>query len=235
MVSGLRVHRLRYLAVVGVHARYAIVAMAAIAGLGLVTVWLNAAEIDSGLGMILFGQMFLASSGFVVRARQGHLDPLLAGSADRTPIVIADWALSVAPGLMAWVLVAGAGLILGSPAAASALVGARAAGLFVVSSMAWVLGFALPRGAAGMLWMAVLLAILTQRTELLPDAAHAPAAAGTVLRHALTLVLCPFLFIGNHPAVAPGAMCAALLLSCVPLLLVWRLAGSLDIYLVDRA
>lgn len=235
MVSPPRVHPVRYLAVVGVHPRYAIAAMAAIAVLGLVTVWLNASELDSGLGMILFGQMFLASSGFIVRARQGHLDPLLASSPERTPIVIWDWGLSVAPGLTAWVLVAGAGLVLGSPAAASALAGGRAAGLFVVSSMAWVLGFALPRGAAGMLWMAVLLAILTQRTELLPDAPHAPPAAGTVLRHAIALVLCPFLFVGNHPAVAPGAICAALLLSCVPLLLVWRFAGGLDIYLVNRA
>jgi hypothetical protein len=101
--------------------------------------------------------------------------------------------------------------------------------------MAWVLGFALPRGAAGMLWMAVLLAMLTQRTELLPDPSQAPPGASTVLRHALALVFCPFLFVGNHPAVAPGAMCVALLLSCVPLLLVWRLAGGLDVYLVDRA
>lgn len=230
-----RVHPVRYLAVVGVHPRYAIVAMAAIAVLGLVTLWLNPSELDSGLGMILFGQMFLASSGFVARARLGHLDPLLAGSLQRTSIVIWDWALSVAPGVIAWLLVAGAGLILGSPAAASALAGGRAAGLFVVSSVAWVLGFALPRGAAGMLWMAVLLAILTQRTELLPDAPHAPPSAVIVFRHALTLVLCPFLFVGNHPALAPGAMCAALLLSCVPLLFVWRFAGGLDISLVDRA
>ena len=235
MVNPPRVHPVRYLAVVGVHPRYAIVAMAAIAVLGLVTLWLNPSELDSGLGMILFGQMFLASSGFIARARLGHLDPLLAASPQRTPVVIWDWALSVAPGVIAWLLVAGAGLILGSPAAASALAGGRAAGLFVVSSVAWVLGFALPRGAAGMLWMAVLLAILTQRTELLPDAAHSPPAAAIVFRHALTLVLCPFLFVGNHPALAPGAMCAALLLSCVPLLFVWRFAGGLDIYLVDRA
>ena len=65
-----RVHPGRYLAVVGVHPRYAIVAMAAIAVLGLVTLWLNASELDSGLGMILFGQMFLASSRFVARANQ---------------------------------------------------------------------------------------------------------------------------------------------------------------------
>jgi hypothetical protein len=235
VVTGLRVRPVRFLAVVGIHPSYALVAMAAIGVLGLVTVWLNPSELDSGLGMILFGQMFLASSGFIVRARHGHLDPLLANTPGRTRVVLADYALSVAPGVLTWAVVSGAGLILGSPAAASALAGGRAAGLVVVSSLAWVLGFALPRGVAGMLWMGVLLAILTQRTELLPDAPPASPGSSTVLRHALTLVLCPFLFIGNHPTLAPGAMCAALLLSCLPLLLVWRRAGALDIYLVDRA
>ena len=235
MVSARRTNPLRYLAVIGIHPRYAILTLAAIAVLGLATVWLNAAELDSGLGMILFAQMFLASTGFVARARRGHLDPLLTNARDRIPIVVSHWALSVAPGLIAWGVVAGAALVLGSSAATSALIGSRAAGLLVVSSMAWVLGFVLPRGAAGMLWMSVLLAVLLQRTELLPDQAPPPAGASTVLRHALTLMLCPFLFVGNHPAIAPGARCAALLMSFVLLLLVWRVAGGLDIYLVDRA
>lgn len=235
MVSASGLHALKYLAVVGIHPSYAIVVMAAIAALGLATVWLNATELDSGLGMILFAQMFLASSGFVIRARQGHFDPLLTRGTGRTLVVVSHWALSVAPGILVWILVAGTGLILGSPVATSALAGGRVAGLFVVSSIAWALGFALPRGAAGMLWTAVLLAVLTQRTDLLPDTSSASPAASTVFRHALTLLLCPFLFLGNHPALSPGAMCAALLMSFVPLLLIWRLAGSLDIYLVDRA
>lgn len=234
MVSAPRLHPVRYLAVIGIHPLYAMVAMAAITGLGLVTVWLDAAELDSGLGMILLAQMFLASSGFVVRARQGHLDPLLTNRPDRTHIVVLHWVLSVAPGVLAWSIVAGAGLFLGSPAATSALVGKRSAGLVVVSSLAWAVGFALPRGAAGMLWMALLLAVLTQRVELLADAAAAPVPI-TVFRHALTLMLCPFLLMGNHPAVAPGAIGVALLLSFVLLLVVWRRAGGLDIYLVDRA
>src|SRR5688572_6552907 len=121
--------------------------MVSIVILAIITVWLNATELDSGLGMILFAQMFLASSGFLVRARQGHLDPLLTGRPERTSIVVSHWALSAAPGIAAWCLVAGLGLFLGSPAAASAFIGSRAAGLFIVSSIAWSLGFTLPRGA----------------------------------------------------------------------------------------
>jgi hypothetical protein len=229
------VHPLRYFAVIGIHPPYAIVAIAGIAVLGLVTVWLNAAELDSGLGMILFAQMFLASSGFVVRARQGHLDPLLTNSLERTAVVVSHWVLSVAPGIIAWVLVAGAGLVLGSPAAVSAFIGTRVAGLLVVSSMAWALGFALPRGAAGMLWTAVLLALLTQRTELLPEASPSATGPAVVFRHALTLILCPFLLVGNRLSVATGAVTAALLMSFVLLLLVWRHARGLDVYLVDHA
>jgi hypothetical protein len=179
--------------------------------------------------------MFLASSGFVVRARQGHLDPLLTTNLERTRVVACHWLLSVAPGIVAWGLVAGAGLLRGSPEALSAFIGARMAGLLVVSSTAWVVGFALPRGGAGMLWMAVLLALLTQRIELLPDTTHASAGPATVFRDAMTLILCPFLVIGKHPAVSPGAVAAALLTSVVLLLLVWRYAGRLDIYLVDHA
>lgn len=235
MVGQPSVHPLRYLAVVGIHPLYAIVAMASIAVLGLATVWLNAAELDSGLGMILFAQMFLASSGFVVRARQGHLDPLLTNKRQRTAVLVCHWALSIAPGVIAWALVAGAGFVLGSSAAVSAFFGSRVAGLLIVSSIAWVLGFALPRGAAGMLWMAVLLALLTQRTELFPETSPASPGPAIVFRHAATLMLCPFLLIGNHSAVSLGAVAAALLISTVPLLLVWRHARRLDIYLVDRA
>ena len=223
------------MALVGIHPVYAIVAMAAIAVLGLTTVWLNPAELDSGLGMILFAQMFLASSGFVVRARQGHLDPLLTNNLRRTAVVVFHWVLSIAPGAIAWTVVAVAGVVLGSPAAASAFFGTRAAALLIVSSIAWVLGFALPRGAAGMLWMAVLLALLTQRTDLLPDASASTSGPSAIFRHAVTLILCPFLLVGHHPAVAPGAVALALLTSLVPLLLVWRHAPRLDIYLVDRA
>lgn len=235
MVGQPSVHLLRYLAVVSIHPLYAIVAIAAVAVLGLTTVWLNAAELDSGLGMILFGQMFLASSGFVVRARQGHLDPVLTNSPQRTAVVVFHWALSIAPGVVAWALVAGAGLLLGSPTAASAFIGTRGAGLVIVSAIGWVLGFALPRGAAGMLWTAVLLALLTQRTELLPEVSPSSPAPAIVFCHAMMLMVCPFLLVGNHSGISRGAVAAALLMSLVLLLLVWRHARRLDIYLVDRA
>jgi hypothetical protein len=192
-------------------------------------------ELDSGLGMLLFAQMFLASSGFLVRARRGHFDPLLAGAASRTGPVVWHWVVSVAPGVVGWICLAAAGYLQGSPAAVSALIGGRAAALFIVSALAWAAGFALARGAAGVVWIAALFGLLAWRIDLLSAPSALSASGWTGLRHTATLVVCPFLLIGAHPAVAPEAICAATLLSATFLLIVWRRSGGLDIYLVDRA
>jgi hypothetical protein len=84
-------------------------------------------------------------------------------------------------------------------------------------------------------WIAVLLGLLVGRADLLSPSSAVAGSSAMALRHAATLVVCPFLLIGHHPAIAPGAIYAAALLSAVLLLAVWRLSGGLDIYLVDRA
>ena len=144
------------------------------------------------------------------------------------------WFVSIAPGVAAWFCLAGAGYVFGSPAASSALVGGRAAALFIVSALAWTAGFALPRGAAGVVWAAVLLGLLLRGTDLLAPASALRDSSAIAFGHAVTLLVCPFLLIGNHVLVTPGAICAAALLSSVFLLAAWRLSGRLDIYLVDR-
>ena len=48
----------------------------------------------------------------------------------------------------------------------SAVMGGRAAALFIVSALAWTAGFALARGAAGVVWIAALLGLLLRRTDL---------------------------------------------------------------------
>src|SRR5258708_6788493 len=156
--------------------------------MGLWTTSLSRGELDSGLGMVLFTQMFLASTGFLVRARRGHFDPLLVGKGDRTAAVMWHWIVSIAPGIAGWACLAGIGYFLGSPAALSALVGGRAVALFIVSALAWTAGFTLARGAAGGVWLAALLALLVRRTDLLPPASMLSASTGTALRHAVTPV-----------------------------------------------
>jgi hypothetical protein len=225
----------RFFATLSLHPPYTLLILAAIVGIGIWTTTMSPGELDSGLGMLLFAQMFLASSGFLVRARRGHFDPLLAGTANRIGPVVWHWVVSIAPGVAGWICLAGAGYLQGSPIAISALVGARAAALFIVSALAWAAGFGLTRGAAGVGWIAVLFGLLIGRADLLSPSSALTASGWTGLRHTATLVVCPFLLIGAHPALAPEAICAAALSSALFLLIVLRRSGGLDIYLVEQA
>ena len=225
----------RFFAAMNLHPPYALTILVLVVFVGLWTTSVSPAELDSGLGMVLFVQMFLASSGFLVRARRGHFDPLLVGGGDRVATVAWHWIVSIAPGVSAWVCLGGAGYVLGSPAVASALIGGRAAALFIVSALAWTAGFALPRGAAGVVWAAALLGLLLRGTDLLAPVSALPVSGVTTLGQALVVLVCPFLLIGNHVLVTPAAVCTAALVASVVLLAAWRLSGGLDIYLVDRA
>ena len=225
---------LRFFLLVGLHPAYGLAILGAILVIGLMTIRADARELDTGLGMVLFAQMFVASSGFVGRARQGHFDPVLTRFRSRTAVASAHWLVSIAPGAIAWFTLAVAGAVGGAPAAMSAIAGSRAGALLIVSALAWVIGFALPRGAAGMLWVALLMVLVLQRAELLAAPARAETIATGAL-HAATLIVCPFLLLGKHPGLAPGALAAAIAMPLVLLMWVWRRARVLDIYLVDRS
>lgn len=234
MVKRSRPGPLRYFLVLSLHPPYALLVLAAVVAIGVTTTVLDRKELDGGLGMVLFTQMFLASTGFVARARRGHFDPLLAGGATRGRIAAAHWAASIAPGAIAWAILAGMGAAAGAPDALSAIGGARAAALLIVSALSWAAGFWLPRGAAGMLWMALLMGLVVQRPELLA----APTGAGsvsTLILHIVSLAACPFLLLGQHPPLAPGALAGSLVLSIAAMCAVWRRAAVLDVYLLDRS
>jgi hypothetical protein len=225
---------LRYLWVVGTHPSYALVVLAAVVSLGIWTVTMNPGDLDSGFGMLLFVQMFLVSSGFVVRARRGHFDPLLIRVRARWRVATAHWMVSMGPGLVAWAVLAGVGAAVGSPAAPSAFVGGRMAALLIVSSVGWAAGFMLPRGAAAVAWLAVLIGLLVERVDLLVSSPTPPAGVLLFLRHVMTLLACPFLLLGSHPPVVFGSELGALCVAAALVLIVLRAARTLDICLVDR-
>jgi len=225
---------LRYLWVVGVHPSHALGVLAAVVGLGAWTVVMNPGDLDSGLGMLLFVQMFLVSSGFAVRARRGHFDPLLIRAGNRWHVAAAHWIVSMGPGLFAWLALGAVGAVMRSPAAPSAFVGGRLAAFLIVSCVAWAAGFMLPRGAAAVAWLAVLIGFLVERIDLLVASSTPPAGALTFLRHVLTLLACPFLLLGTHPPVVPGSELGAVCVAVSAVLCVLRAARTLDIYLVDR-
>src|SRR5262245_4872408 len=98
---------LRYFLVVGLHPSLNLAVLGGVTAVGLWTVATSPGEIDSALGMVLFVQMFLASTGFLTRARRGHFDPILACAFDRMSIVISHWYASVIPGVAACAVIGG--------------------------------------------------------------------------------------------------------------------------------
>lgn len=227
---------LRYFLTIHLHPGHHVAVLAGVAGVGLWTVAMSPGELDSALGMVLFVQMFLASTGFLVRARRGHFDPVLTPAVDRRAVVIAHWCASILPGVIAWTIVSAADEVAGGTAFVSAVAGRRLAALLIVSSMAWTAGFALARGAAAALWTAGLVVALLHRSDLLgPGTPALSPSAVLVLRHAAALIACPFLLLGTHAPLASGSIGTAACATVLCLLAVWRSSGALDIYLRDRA
>lgn len=212
---------LRYFFAMGLHPPYAVAILFAVLMAGVSGVVLNPATgLDDGVGMLLFVQMFLASSGFVERARRGHFDPLLTLASSRTTALVAHWTISALPGVLGWLALCVTAFIVRSPDALSMLCGTRAAALVIVSVLAWVGGFALARGTAGFLWTATLFVLLLRRTNM---SASSP----------LAVMFCPFILMKPGP-VDRAAVTAALLMTVVLLLGVWRYARRLDIFLLER-
>lgn len=201
---------------------------------GLVSTWLNPAELDSGLGMLLFVQMLLASSGFATTARRGHFDPVLVHGHDRVGALAAQWLASIAPGALAWIAVSAAAWKLGNPSALSALAGTRLAAFLIVSAGAWTTGFLLPRGSGGALWIGILVVLLLRHAEMLPAAGSDASAVG-VARTAGTILLCPFLLLGAPASIGSPAVAAALAVAAAVLLATWRAGARLDVFLVERS
>ena len=224
----------KFFAIVRQSPSYGLAVLAAVTAFGILTITLNPAELDSALGMVLFVQMFLASTGFAVTAHRGHFDPVLVHGSARPAVLFVQWCASVTPGAIAWAVLAGCGHALSSPAAWSALAGTRLVAFLIVSAMAWVAGFALPRGAGGAVWMGVLVALLLRHVDLVPPASPQDSAM-VILRTAGALVVCPFLLLGARVQIGVPALSASLAAAALVFLTTIRLGSRLDVFLVERS
>jgi hypothetical protein len=224
----------KYFATVSRPPAYGLAVLLAVTLIGIATTRLNPRELDSSLGMVLFVHMLLSSSGFASTARRGHYDPMLVAGRRRTRALVAQWCASVAPGTFAWLGLAMIGVLLRSPAGLSALAGSRAAAFWIVSAIAWPAGFLLPRGAGGGLWIGLLLVLLVWHADLVAPAA-APDSAVAIARGAATLVLCPFLLLGDQLRLGAPSIAAAAGAAAVVLLTTWRFGARLDVFLLERS
>lgn len=224
----------RYFSLVTSRPPYSLAVLAAVTLYGIVLTHTSRDELDSGLGMVLFVQMFLASSGFAAAARRGHYDPILVHGRSRPAAIAAEWCASVAPGAAAWMLLGVAGYLAGSPAAISALAGARLIAFFIVSALASSTGFVLPRGAAGVLWTAALMVLLLRHVEMFTPLTVGPSTFA-VWRAAGAVLICPFLLLGTHgqPGLVPQLMAVAV--AGGALVTTWCCGARMDVVLAERS
>jgi hypothetical protein len=215
------------------HPKHSVLLVVACVAIGIWTMWYDPEELDSSLGLLLVVQLFLASTAFRARACAGHFDHVLVAGRSRRSAAFAHWAWSIAPGLAGWLVLVITGLLLGSAAWASALAGRRAAAFLIVSSLSWALGYRLPRGAAGVLWLTVLVAVLLQHNLRALSMSLDQGALGAPWTTAV-LIVCPFLLIGNKPAVSVAPVAAALVVALLLLLLSIVQTTRLDVPLAER-
>ena len=211
-----RLSSLRFFLAVRLHAPYVLVVYTIVFALGLGMIAAGPATgVDDAMGMLLFVQMFLSSSGFMERARRGHFDTLLTASPGRAALAFSHWMVSSLPGAIAWIAFAAMAVARGG-----GFPFASAGALFIVSAIAWIAGFALVRGTAGFLWTAALFALLLRDARLVSDGSP------------FAVVFCPFLLLRPAPNLISGFV--AILIGLAALVATCRFSSRLDFYLLER-
>ncbi|MDQ3070068.1 MAG: hypothetical protein M3R55_10105 [Acidobacteriota bacterium] len=184
-------------------------------------IWIDAANADEGLAMLLLWQMLCASKGFARAARLGQFDPVLVRFT-RAQVACAHGIWATLPVSVLWAALAALEAVRWPGTLPAALEPGRVAALAFTSAASWALSVPGSRLVTGSLWLVVIIAAATTRVGLDQYSAmlsREGEPAAQVL-HALALVIvCPFLMIGNHvPArlATAGALvvCAAAAAAC---------------------
>jgi hypothetical protein len=162
---------------------------------------------------VLVLQIFAASSGFGLAMRRGYYDLVLSRGIPAAELLGAHWMASIAPGATAWLFVAVVESLVshGPPAA---LTSGSLMALALASTIPWALTTPLPRFAAAIGWLMLLVTSLavvpSGQTELVDALLDSrPSTLG-----ALAVVAYPMALIGidamGLPAgtMSPGLACA---------------------------
>jgi hypothetical protein len=133
---------------------------------------------------LLVLHIFAASSGFGLAMRRGHYDLVLARGVSTTGLITAHWVASITPGLAAWLAVAAVERLL-SPSQPAALTSGSVLAFLLTSSFPWAFTTSLPRFAAAIGWLVLLvtsLAIVPSGQQHLVAALRAsqPSSLGAV-------------------------------------------------------
>jgi hypothetical protein len=156
-------------------------------------------------------QVFATSTGFTAHARRGYYDVLFTEGVGRLRTALMHWLMSSAPGLVSWLIVAGAERMIAGTTTAVAPGSITA--LIASSTIPWATTVALPRfsGAIGWMLLCVMTITLGPRTVAFAANDSLPAAGWPAALEALVL---PVRLVGGD-AQNVAALASALLASGV--------------------
>jgi hypothetical protein len=147
------VYALRYFRVVSVVPGVFLAAFVMAIASAAATLTTEPSAAVEALTPVLLLQMFAAASGFQVPARRGHYDLLLTSGTSRWQIAAAHCAISIAPGIAAWLCV---GILELAASHGTRLVFAArgtCAAFLLVSVVAWAVATPFARGTAAIGWL----------------------------------------------------------------------------------
>ena len=145
---------------------------------------LAAGRVDAvkALAPVCVLQTLAASSGFAGPARRGHYDFVIAAGYKRLWIAIVHWAISAAPGVVGWFLLAAIELASSGGDATTLLTPEALITLWIVSTLPWAATVPLPRLTGGLVWIVMLVARDGFAPDLtLPSMAVAVASAAAMV------------------------------------------------------
>jgi hypothetical protein len=124
--------------------------------IGVVAVVRDPSRSVGAMAPMLLLQLFAASSGFEMPARRGHYDLLLTSGHRRVWMALVHWGTSVAPGVVAWLVLAAVERIASNGSETGLLASGTVAAIGLVSTLPWAITVRLPRYSGGIGWLLVL-------------------------------------------------------------------------------
>lgn len=167
------------------------------------------ADVGQVFGIVLFLQLFAASTGYRERLRRGHFDPILVGGTNTWRIAAAHWAISVGLGILVWAVLTVLELAVHGNQRLTSLSPAEIAVFLYASTAVWTLTLPLPRYIGAVLWL-VLLVVLqsTQQLQAMRVTfTPVPETWTEIVRSATSVFLFP-VFLLLDPGVANATLLA---------------------------
>ena len=201
--------------IVGLHPRPSLWGWGALVGFGWWWMAAEGADPTSVFSLLLYAQMFAASTGFNVPARLGHFDALLIGPRSRLTVALAHWVVTATPGLFAWTVLGCTELMIPRVDPLLAFRVPSLIALMIASTIPWALTLPLQRWSGGVLWTLLLVGLAATgdgvalvRTTLTASTVETVYETAT---NGVIVIACPFLLLNTSvkTALTSGLVLAA--------------------------